>query len=75
MAEIDRVKEKISLYKFFLGIITGIILSIVGYTFSNYHILKTSLIIIMIIALVILIYVFIILTSIIIKEINKLKDL
>lgn len=40
MAKIDEIKEKISLYKFFLGIITGIILSIIGYTFSNYQHLK-----------------------------------
>jgi len=75
MAKIDEIKEKISLYKFFLGIITGVILSIIGYTFSNYQNLKTSLIILIIIALIILLYLFGLLTSIIIKNIEKLKDL
>ena len=75
MAKIDEIKEKISLYKFFLGIITGIILSVIGYTFSNYQNLKTSLIILIIISLIILLYLFVLLTSIIIKHIEKLKDL
>jgi len=44
LAKIDEIKERISLYKFFLGIIVGIFLSIVGYTFNNYQHLKTSLI-------------------------------
>jgi len=37
MAKIDKIKEKISLYKFFLGIITGMILSIIGFIFANYQ--------------------------------------
>jgi len=75
LAKIDEIKEKISLYKFFLGIVTGIFLSIVGYTFSNYEHLKTSIIILIIISLVILLYIFVILVSIILKNIEKLKEL
>jgi len=75
LAKIDEIKERISLYKFFLGIIVGIFLSIVGYTFNNYQHLKTSLMILIILSLIILLYIFIILISIIFKNIEKLKDL
>jgi len=75
MAKIDKIKEKISLYKFFLGIVVGMFLSIVGYTFSNYERLKFSLIIIIVVSLIILIYIFVFLLSLIMKNIDKLEDL
>jgi len=75
LAKIDEIKEKISLYKFFLGIIIGIFLSIVGYAFTNYQHLKISLIILIIIALIILLYIFVILVSVTLKNIEQLKDL
>jgi len=75
MAKIDKIKEKISLYKFFLGIITGMILSIIGFIFANYQNLKVSLIVISIISIIVLIYIFALLLSLIIKNIDELENL
>jgi len=75
MAKIDKIKEKISLYKFFLGIITGMILSIIGFIFANYKNLKISLIVISIISIIVLIYIFALLLSLIIKNIDELENL
>ena len=75
MAKIDKIKEKISLYKFFLGIITGMILSIIGFIFANYQNLKVSLIVISIMSIIILIYIFALLLSLIIKNIDELENL
>ncbi len=75
MAKIDEIKEKISLYKFFLGLISAMIFSIIGFVIENYSNIKISLFIISIIVLIILIYLFSIFVYIIIKHIKELKDM
>jgi hypothetical protein len=72
MAKLDEIKEQIGLNKFIMGLISVIIFSITGFVVANYMTMKSSLLIVIFIAIIILIYIFMIVFS---KTISKIKDL
>ncbi len=52
MAKIDKIKEKIALYKFVVGVLVAFILSVGGWIINNYESDKTILLISAFIAIV-----------------------
>jgi len=75
MAEIDKQKEKVTTFRNFLLTFAVSLFSMFAYLFNNYDKLSETKLIIFTISSVILVILIIIFTNLLIKSINKLKDL
>jgi len=75
MAEIDKQKEKINLFKSIFLLLLGALLTLIGFIFTNFDKLSEIKLIIANISAIILAFLSIALLIIIFKEIDKLKDL
>ncbi len=75
MAEIDKQKEKVTTFRNFLLTFVVSLFSMFAYLFNNYDKLSETKLIIFTISSVILVILIIIFTNLLIKSINKLKDL
>lgn len=75
MATIDKVKEKISLAKFALGILLGMIFTVIGWLVSNYLSANNVLIILGFVWSVILVYGIVFLIKYILIKIDSLEEL
>ena len=75
MAEIDKQKEKIALMRSILLILLGALLTLIAFIFTNFDKLSEIKLIISNIAALVLSIIIISLLFMILKEINKLKDM
>ncbi len=75
MAEIDKQKEKITTFRNFLLTFVVSLFSMFAYLFNNYDKLTETKLIIFTVSSVILVILIVIFTNLLIKSINKLKDL
>jgi len=75
MAEIDKQKEKINLFKSIFLLLLGALLTLIGFIFTNFDKLSEIKLIIANISAIILAFLSRALLIIIFKEIDKLKDL
>ncbi len=75
MAEIDKQKEVIGFWKVAFSVIVGAVFGIIGYLFDNFDKLSNVKLIFTNVAVVFLIVLLIFIANVLIKEIDKIKDL
>lgn len=75
MSKIDKVKEKIAILKFWLGIAVATFLAIIGWSITNYSRIEILLLILSFLATIVLGIAIILLSRMINKKINELEDL
>jgi len=75
MADIDKQKEKVTLIRSILLLLLGALLTLIAFIFTNFDKLSDIKLIIANIAAAVLALIIITLLYLVIKEINKLKDL
>lgn len=75
MSKKDKVKEKIAILKFWLGIVVATFLAIIGWSITNYSKIEILLLILSFIAMIFLGVAITFLSKMINKKINELEDL
>lgn len=75
MGKIDKIKEKINLLKFWLGIFVATFLAIIGWGVTNYAKTESWLLALSILSIILLSVLILIVSKRINKKINDLEDL
>ena len=75
MAKIDKIKETISLAKYALGILLGLIFGMTGWLVSSYRIADSLLLIVTFIMIVIFVNFSVLLLKYILEKIESLEEL
>lgn len=75
MAKIDKHKERLTMLRFWLGIVVATLLAIIGWSITNFSKLETWLLLLSLLSIVFLVLVVIWLSIYIDKKIDELEDL